>query len=83
MIRSYTFKGRDICVLSVPRTEQVVRSLMDLANDFHHASLQCLGPGHWALHVLHGKEDYLHLSAAGVGPTMLGDTWLQIMKAVF
>ena len=35
--RSYTFKGRDVCALSGPRTEAAVRSLTDPPNDLLHA----------------------------------------------
>ena len=43
--RSYTFKGRDICVLSGPRTDAAVQSLTDPANDLLHARLPCPAPG--------------------------------------
>ena len=35
--QSYTFTGRDICVLSGPRTDAAVQSLTDPANDLLHA----------------------------------------------
>ena len=47
--QSYTFKGRDICVLSGPRTGAAVQSLTDPANDLLHARLPCPAPGHWAV----------------------------------
>ena len=43
--QSYTFKGRDICVLSGPRTDAAVQSLTDPANDLLHARLPCTAPG--------------------------------------
>ena len=43
--RSYTFKGSDICVLSGPRTDTAVTSLLDLANDLLHARRPCYEPG--------------------------------------
>ena len=43
--RSYTFKGRDICVLSGPRTDAAVQSLTDPANDLLHVRLPCPAPG--------------------------------------
>ena len=46
--QSYTFNGRDICVLSGPRTDAAVQSLTDPANDLLHARLPCPAPGHWA-----------------------------------
>ena len=42
--QSYTFKGRDICVLSGPRTDAAVQSLTDPANDLLHARLPCHAP---------------------------------------
>ena len=47
--RSYTFKGRDICVLYGPRTDTALRSLMDPANELLHVRLLCHEPGHWAV----------------------------------
>ena len=44
--RSYTFKGRDICVLSGPRTDAAVRPLTDPANELLHARPPCHEPGH-------------------------------------
>ena len=42
--QSYTFKGRDICILSGPRTDATVQSLTDPANDLLHARLPCPAP---------------------------------------
>ena len=81
--RSYTFNGRDVCVLSGPRTEEAVRSLTDPANDLLHASLPCHVPGHWAARLRDCDEDHLHLPATGVGPTMLGHVWLTGLQALF
>ena len=44
--RSYTFKGRDMCVLYGPRTDVAVRSLADPTNDLLHARLPCHELGH-------------------------------------
>ena len=46
---SYTFKGRDISVLSGPRTDPTVRCLTDPANDLLHMRLPCHEPSHWAV----------------------------------
>ena len=43
--QSYTFKGRDICVLSAPRTDAGVQSLTDPVNDLLRARLPCAAPG--------------------------------------
>ena len=45
----YTFKGRDICVLSGPRTDAAVQCLTDPATDLLHARLPCPAPGQWAV----------------------------------
>ena len=66
--QSYTFKGRDICVLSGPRTDAAVQSLTDPANDLLHARLPCPAPGHWAVQLQDCHEDHLHLPHARVGP---------------
>ena len=66
--QSCTFKGRDICVLSGPRTDATVQSLTDPANDLLHARLPCPAPGHWAVQLQECHEDHLHLPHAGVGP---------------
>ena len=42
---SYTFNGRDICVLSGPRTDAAVRSLTDPVNGLQHPRLPCHEPG--------------------------------------
>ena len=68
MSQSYTFKGRDICILSGPRTDATVQSLTDPANDLLHARLPCSAPGHWAVQLQECHEDHLHLPHAGVGP---------------
>ena len=81
--RSYTFKGRDICVLSGPRTDAAVKSLTDPANDLLHARLPCHEPGHWAVPFWECQEDHLHLPNAGVGPTQLEHVWLTGLQAVF
>ena len=47
--QSYTFKGRDRCVLLGPRTDTAVQSLTDPANDLLHARLPCPAPGQWAV----------------------------------
>ena len=67
--RSYTFKGRDICVLCGPHMDAAVRSLTDPANDLPHARLPCHEPGHWAVQLRDCHEDHLHLPHTGVGPT--------------
>ena len=69
--RSYTFKGRDICVICAPCTDAAVSSLTDPANDLLHARLPCHEPGNWAVQVRECHEDDLHLPNAGVGPTQL------------
>ena len=67
--QSYTFKGRDICVLSGPRTDAAVQSLTAPANDFLHARLPCHEPGQRAVQLRECHEDHLHLPHTGVGPT--------------
>ena len=69
--QSYTFKGRDICILSGPRTHATVQSLTDPANDLLHARLPCPAPGHWAVQLQECHDDHLHLPHAGVGPHQL------------
>ena len=66
--QSYTFKGRDICVLSGPRTDAAVQSLTHPANDLLHARLPCLASGQWAVQLQECHEDHVHLPHAGVGP---------------
>ena len=81
--QSYTFKGRDICVLSGPRTGAAVQSLTDPANDLLHAQLPCPAPGHWAVQLRECHEDHLHLSHAGVGPHQLDHVWFTGLCDVF
>ena len=73
--RSCTYKGRDVCVLSGPRTDTAVRSLTDPENDLLHARLPCHEPGHWAVQLRECHEDHLHLPHTGVGPTQLDHVW--------
>ena len=81
--RSYTFKGRDICVLSGPRTDAAVQSLTDPANDLVHAQLPCPEPGQWAVQLRECREDHLHLPHTGVGPTQLDHVWFAGLCDVF
>ena len=81
--KSYTYKGRDICVRSGPRTDAVVQSLTDPANDLLHARLPCHEPGHWAVQLRECHEDHLHLPHTGVGPTQLDHVWFTGLQAVF
>ena len=81
--RSYTFKGRDICVLSGPRTDAAVQSLPDPANDLLHARLPCPAPEHWAVQFQECDEDHLHLWHAGAGPHQLHDVWFTVLRDVF
>ena len=81
--RSYTFKGRDVCVLSGPRTDAAVRSLADPANDLLHVRLPCHERGHWAVQLRECHEDRLHLPHTGVGPTELAHVWFTGLQAVF
>ena len=81
--QSYTFKGRDICVLSGPRTDAAVESLTDPANDLLHARLPCPAPGHWAVQLQECHEDHLHLPHAGVGPHQLDHVWFTGLCDVF
>ena len=81
--RSYTFKGRDICVLSGPRTDAAVQSLTDAENDLLHGRLPCHGPGHWAVQLHECHEDHLHLPHTGVGPTQLDRVWFIGLRDVF
>ena len=80
--RSYTFKGRTICVLSGPRTDAAVQSLTDPANDLLHARLPCHEPAHWALQLQECHEDHLHLPHRGVGPTQLDHIWFTGLRDV-
>ena len=45
--QSYTFKGRDICVLSGPRTNAAVQSLTDPAIDLLHLGVTSCPPPTW------------------------------------
>ena len=81
--RSYTFKRRDICVLSGPRTDAAVQSLTFPANDLLHARLPCCEPGQWAVQLRECHEDHLHLSHMGVGPTQLEHVWFTGLRNVF
>ena len=81
--QSYTFKGRDICVLSGPRTDATVQSLTDPANDLLHARLPCPAPGQWAVQLQECHEDHLHLPHAGVGPHQLDHVWFTGLRDVF
>ena len=81
--QSYSFKGRDICVLSGPRTDAAVQSLTDPANDLLHARLPCPAPGHWAVQLQECHEDHLHLPHAGVGPPQLDQVWFTGLCDVF
>ena len=81
--QSYTFKGRDICVLSGPHTDAAVQSLTDPANDLLHARLPCPAPGQWAVQLQECHEDHLHLPHAGVGPNQLDHVWFTGLRDVF
>ena len=81
--QSYSFKGRDICVLSGPRTDAAVQSLTDPANDLLHARLPCPAPGHWAVQLQECHADHLHLPHAGVGPHQLDHVWFTRVRDVF
>ena len=81
--QSYTFKGRDICILSGPRTDAIVQSLTDPANDLLHARLPCPAPGHWAVQLQECHEDHLHVPHAGVGPHQLDHVWFTGLRDVF
>ena len=80
---SYTSKGRDICVLSGPRTDAAVQSLTDPANDLLHARLPCPSPGQWAVTLQECHEDHLHHPHAGVGPNQLDLVWFTGLRDVF
>ena len=81
--QSYTFKGRDICVLSGPRTDAAVQSLTDPANDLLHARLPCPAPGHWAVQLQQCHADHLHLPHAGLGPHQLDHVWFTGLRDIF
>ena len=81
--QSYTFKGRDICVLSGPRTGAVIQSLTDPANDLLHARLPCPAPGHRAVELQECHEDHLHPPHTGLGPHQLDHVWFTGLSDVF
>ena len=81
--QSYTFKGRDICVPSWPRTGAAVQSLTGPANDLLHARLPCPAPGHWAVQLQECHEDHLHLLQTGIGPHQLDHLWFTGLSDVF
>ena len=81
--QSYTFKGRDICVLSGPRTDAAVQSLTDPANDLLHARLPCPAPGQCAIQLQEYHEDHVHLPHAGVRPNQLDHVWFTGPRDVF
>ena len=81
--QSYAFKGRDICVLSGPRTKAAVQSLTNPANDLLHARLPYRVPGQWAVQLQECHEDHLHLPHAGVGPSQLDHVWFTGLRDVF
>ena len=81
--QSYTFKGRNICVLSGPRTDAAVESLTDPANDLLHARLPCPAPRQWAVQLQECHEDHLHLPHAGVGSNQLDHVWFTGLRDVF
>ena len=82
VIQSYSLKGRDICVLSGPRTDAAVQSLTDPANDLLHARLPCPAPGHRAVQMQECHEDHLHLPHAGVGAHQLDHVWFTGLRDV-
>ena len=79
----YTFKGRDICVLSGPRTDAAVQALTDPATDVLHARLPCPAPRQWAVQLQKCHEDHLHLPHTGVGPNQLDHLWFTGLRDVF
>ena len=81
--QSYTFKGRDICVLSGPRTDAAVQSLTDPTSDLLHARVPCHEPGQWAVQLGDCHEDHLHLPHTGVGPNQLDHVWFMGLRDVF
>ena len=80
---SYSFKGRDICVHSGPRTDAAVQSLTDPANDLLHVRLPCVAPGHWAVQLQECNEDHLHLPHARLVPHQLDHVWFTGLRVVF
>ena len=81
--QSYSFRGRDICVLSGPRNDAAVQSLTDPANDLLHARLPCPAPGHWAVQLQECHGDHLHLLHAGVRPHQPNHVWITGLRDVF
>ena len=81
--QSYTFKGRDICVLSGRRTDAAVQSLTDPAIDLPHARLPCPAPGQWSVQLEECHEDHLHSPHPGVGPNQLDNVWFTGLRDVF
>ena len=81
--QSYTFKGRDICILSGPHTDAAVQSLTHPANDLLHARLPCPASGQWAVQLQECHKDHLHLPHAGVGPNQLDHVWFTGLRDVF
>ena len=81
--QSYTFQGRDICVLAGPRTDAAVQSVTNPANDLLHARLPCHEPGPWAVQLRECHEDHLHLPHTGVGPNQLDNVWFTGLRDVF
>ena len=81
--QSYTFKRRDICVLSGPRTDAAVQSLTDPANDLLHARRPCHEPWQWAVQIAECHEDHLHLPHTGVGPSQLDHVSFTGLRGVF
>ena len=81
--QSYTLTGRDICVLSGPRTDAAVQSLTDPANHLLHARLPCPALGQWAVQLQECHEDHMHLPHAGVGPNQVDHVWFTGLRDVF
>ena len=81
--QSFIFEGRDSCVLSGPRTDAAVRSLIDPENDLWHARLPCPAPGQGAVQLQECHEDHLHLPHAGVGPNQLNHVLFMGLRDVF
>ena len=79
---SYTFEGRDVCVLSGPRRDAAVRCLTDLANDLLHIRLPCHEPGYSAVQLREYHDKHLHLPHTGIGPTQLDHVWFTGLQAV-
>ena len=82
-VHAHLPQGRDICVLSGPRTDAAVQSLTDPANDLLHARLPCPAPRQWDVQLLECHEDHLHLPHAGVGPNQLDHVRFTGLRDVF